>query len=74
MMTCMSCHDVDGPFICDVNSGSCLCESCYARKEAVEAIVNYIKIKRGTKKLDDLTIVGLVDSVENDALDELGLK
>lgn len=74
MMTCEKCHDTDGPFICDVKTGKCLCESCYMLETAVSDIVKLIRYKAGTKTNLNMTAVVTMDSIETLVFDELGLK
>ena len=71
MMTCGKCHDTEGPFICDVKTGKCRCESCYMLDVAVSDIVKLIKYKAGTKSNIKLTAVGLMNTIETLVFDEL---
>ena len=73
MMTCGKCHDTEGPFICDVKTGKCRCESCYMLDNAVSDIVKLIKYKAGTKANINMTAVVTMDSIETLVFDELGL-
>jgi len=74
MMQCAKCHNTNGPFICDVDTGKCLCEDCYMFEEIVEKCVNLIKIKaRGNDTLS-LTAVATMDSIETAVFDELGIR
>ena len=73
MMTCEKCHDTEGPFICDLRTGKCLCESCYMLDMAVTHIVKLIKYKAGNKNNINMTAVVTMDSIETLVFDELGL-
>ncbi len=73
MMTCGKCHDTEGPFICDVNTGKCRCEACYMLDVAVADIVKLIKYKNTDKKKLNMTAVVTMDSIETLVFDELGL-
>jgi len=73
MMTCGKCHDTEGPFICDVKTGKCRCESCYMLDVAVADIVKLIKYKSSDKKNLSMTAVVTMDSIEALVFDELGL-
>lgn len=73
MMQCGKCHDTEGPFICDVKSGKCRCESCYMFDVAVSDIVKLIKYKSREKDTLSMTAVTLIDSIETSVFDELGI-
>lgn len=73
MMICGKCHDTQGPFICDVNTGKCRCEGCYMLDVAVADIVKLIKYK-ATKNNLSMVAVSTVDSIETLVFDELGIK
>lgn len=72
-MTCQKCHDTQGPFICDVNTGKCLCEPCYMLDTAVADVVKLIKYKSESKNNLNMTAVVTMDSIETLVFDELGL-
>lgn len=73
-MMCNKCHDTQGPFICDVQSGRCLCESCYMLEEAVDKVVKLIRYKSSNKSTLNMTAVVTMDSIETLVFDELGIK
>lgn len=73
-MICNKCHDTQGPFICDVQSGRCLCESCYMLEEAVDKVVKLIRYKSSNKSTLNMTAVVTMDSIETLVFDELGIK
>ena len=73
MMTCQKCNDTQGPFICDVKTGRCLCEGCYMLEMAVDHIVNLIKYKSSDKNSINMTAVVTMDSIETLVFDKLGL-
>lgn len=73
MMMCQKCHDTEGPFIADVQTGKCRCEGCYMLDVAVADIVKLIKYKSKKNNLSMVT-VSTVDSIETLVFDELGIK
>ncbi len=74
MMQCNRCKDVDGPFIVDIDNGKCLCETCYQFDLAVKNVVDYVKMKHGTRKIDPSDAVAYAESIESAVFDELGLR
>ena len=74
MMQCNRCHDTNGPFIVDIDKGKCLCEICYQFDAAVKEVVDYIKMKHGTRKIDPTDAVAYAESIESAVFDELGLR
>lgn len=73
-MMCQKCHDTQGPFICDVQTGKCRCESCYMLDVAVADIVKLIRYKSSNKNTLNMTAVVTMDSIETLVFDELGIK
>ncbi len=73
-MMCQKCHDTQGPFICDVNTGKCLCEDCYMFEDIVGKISAFIRHKARTSDVLSITAVSLMDSIETSVFDELGIK
>lgn len=73
-MMCQKCHDTDGPFIADVQTGKCLCESCYMLEEVVDKMVKLIRYRASNKDNLNMTAVVTMDSVELLVFDELGIK
>lgn len=73
MMTCDKCHDIEGPFICDVKTGKCRCEGCYMLDVAVSDIVKLIKYRAVTKHNLSMTAVSTMDKLETLVFDELEL-
>lgn len=73
MMMCNKCKDSTGPFICEVKTGKCLCESCYMFDEAVKKCADLIKYRCNDKKNVNMIAVTLMDSIEVAVFDELGL-
>lgn len=74
MMQCNNCKDVDGPFIVDIEKGECLCETCYQFKLAVKNVVDYIKMKHGTRPINPLDAVAYTEAIESAVYDELDLR
>lgn len=72
-MMCQKCHDTEGPFICDVHSGRCLCEGCYMFEDVVGKTAAFIRYKSSDSNLS-LKAVTLMDSIETAVFDELGIK
>ena len=74
MMQCNDCHDTEGPFIIDTESGKCLCETCYQFNLAVKNVVDYIKMKHSPRPIDPIDAVAYAESIESAVFDELGLR
>lgn len=73
MMQCAKCHDTNGPFICDVDTGKCLCEDCYIFEEVVKKAVLLIKLSSSKDNLS-MKAVATMDSIETAVFDELGIR
>lgn len=73
-MRCQECGDNNGPFICNVHEGTCLCEDCYGYKEVVDKIVTLCKHHKKCESGNALDIVAFVESIENAVYDKLGLQ
>lgn len=73
-MMCEKCHDVEGPFICNVQTNRCLCEDCYMFEDIVGKTATFIRRKSRVKETLSMTAVSLMDSIETAVFDELGIK
>lgn len=73
MMQCTKCHDTNGPFIADVNTGRCLCEDCYMFEDIVKKIATYIKLTSNKKNIS-MKAVATMDSIETAVFDELEIR
>lgn len=73
-LMCGKCHNVDGPFLVDLEKGKVLCEDCEEYEEVVEKFTDLIRHRTNTKKLSVLEQVSLIDGIESEVLDRLGLR
>lgn len=73
-MMCGRCHNVDGPFIVDLDKGKVLCEDCEEYEDVVCRFTALVEHRTKTKKLSVLEQVSLIDGIESEVLDRLGLR
>ena len=73
-MMCGRCHNVDGPFIVDLEKGKVLCEDCEEYEEVVQRFTALVEHRTKTRKLSILEQVSLIDGIESEVLDRLGLR
>lgn len=73
MMQCGKCHDTEGPFVCDVKTGKCLCEDCYTIERVAKIIADFIRCNSNKDNLN-MKAVATMDSIETAVFDELGIR
>lgn len=73
-LMCGKCHNVDGPFIVDMEKGKVLCEDCEEYEDVIQRFTALIEHRTKSKKLSVLEQVSLIDGIESEVLDRLGLR